>query len=219
MISLRNFLFPRVCPGCNHPLEDGNELCPICCDRIRIESSRWRPARDLPGIDRVSVLLPYDEFTRNLVHALKYHGARELGIPLGSLMAEKMCREITLGPDIVIVPVPLHPEKRRERGYNQCELLAEGFSRVSGLSIENGAIERARYTGTQTALDAETRKANVQGAFRIAREGALAGKRAMVIDDVLTTGSTMVECARALREAGAVGITACVVATPSIHDS
>ena len=219
VFSLRDFLFPKVCPGCDNPIEDGCELCSACRDRIRMESRQWRPTRDLPGIDRVSVLLPYDEFTRNLVHALKYHGARGLGVPLGSLMAEKMSRETTLGPDIVIVPVPLHPEKKRERGYNQCELLAKGFASASGLTVENGAIDRARYTGTQTALDAETRKTNVQGAFRIAREGVLAGKRAIVIDDVLTTGSTMAECARVLREAGAVEIMACVVSTPSIRDS
>jgi competence protein ComFC len=218
-ISIRDFLFPHVCPGCDNPLADGEALCGNCHEQIRAKSEQFQTRHELPGIDAVSVLLPYDEFTRNLVHGLKYHGVRMLGNPLGALMAEKMQKNFALRQDTLLIPVPLHPEKRKERGYNQCEQLADGFSSFSGLKVTAGLIERTRHTGTQTALDPESRKLNVQGAFRIREPQALEGKQAVILDDVLTTGSTVMECARVLRECGLSEVIVCVVATPAVHDS
>ncbi len=218
-VSIRDFLFPHVCPGCDNPLTDGEALCGNCHEQVRRKSEQFHACRELPGIDAVSVLLPYDGFTRNLVHGLKYHGVRTLGIPLGALMAEKMLKNFALRSDTLLIPVPLHPEKLKERGYNQCEQLADGFAVFSGLKVTAGLIERTRHTGTQTALDPESRKLNVQGAFRIRETTALEGKQAVILDDVLTTGSTVMECARALRECGLSEIMVCVVATPAIHDS
>ena len=182
-------------------------------------AEQHRCLRDLPGIERVSVLLPYEKLTRSLIHALKYHGAKSLGEPLGAMMAERMLKEAAFADGTLVVPVPLHPDKRGERGYNQCELLARGFAAACGLEVASGLVERTRNTDTQTALDPESRKSNVQGAFRFTGAAGPESCRAVLVDDVLTTGSTILECAGALRDGGFSSISVCVVATPAMHDS
>lgn len=111
-----------------------------------------------------------------------------------------------------IVPVPLHPRKKREREFNQAEYLAGALSRAFGVPVLSGSLRRVKDTVTQMALDAERRAANLRGAFAMRRTEAVAGKRLVLVDDVFTTGATMDACAKVLRVAGAQRVIALAVA-------
>jgi ComF family protein len=134
------------------------------------------------------------------VHAFKFHGQRALARPLGDLVVEQCARGLP-GPADALVPVPLAPGRERERGFNQSALLAERVGRALGRPVRTGWLGRARPTRPQSELAADERRRNVRGAFRAAP--AVGGRHVVVIDDVLTTGATVTECARALRAAGA----------------
>ena len=111
----------------------------------------------------------------------------------------------------VIVPVPLHPTRQRERGFNQSALLADLLSAHTGIQV-NPALERIRYTTTQTAFDRTARMQNLRGAFRLRKTAHVRGLRVLLVDDVLTTGSTVSECARILKSAGALCVHAATAA-------
>jgi competence protein ComFC len=112
----------------------------------------------------------------------------------------------------LVVPVPLHSRKKREREFNQAELLAMALRKILGVAVDQMNLRRVRDTGTQTALSAEERHRNLQGAFVVRRADAFKGKQLVVLDDVFTTGATMNACAKTLREAGATNVIALAVA-------
>jgi competence protein ComFC len=149
---------------------------------------------------------------RNLVHSFKYGGQRHLRYPLTAWLRE------TLGdPRLrdrhfdLIVPVPLHPARERERGFNQAALLAELLAESMRVPAR-AVLERTRYTTTQTVHDRAERMENLAGAFRLRKNRDVRDLRVLLIDDVLTTGSTLSECARVLRAAGAVSVHAATAA-------
>jgi ComF family protein len=217
--ALADFLYPPVCLLCGKACEGEKAICSGCLAAAAEKSRAFEPSpRTLDAVSDVFVLLPYDRTCRTLVHAFKYHGLPSVAALAGDLMARKMLPRLTGYPHAPLVPVPLHPDKLRERGYNQCRRLADGFAAFSGHTIREDLLERVIYTGTQTALDAESRKSNVRGVFRYIGDTALRGEPVILLDDVMTTGSTLAECARVLREAGAGKIAVCVVATPGVKD-
>lgn len=215
--SVLDFLFPPACPVCGGSFTAKEIICHNCMDAITDCSYSYAPPQKvLTNIEKISILLPYNSMCRSLIHALKYHGMHSIGLVLGELMARNTFNECSSLKTPCIVPVPLHPSKLNERGYNQSERLAEGFSSFSGYEICNDLLIRKKQTGTQTALDHEQRAQNVQDAFRYTGRKSLSGRPVILIDDVMTTGSTTSECAKALKEGGARDITVCVVATPEI---
>jgi len=111
----------------------------------------------------------------------------------------------------VVIPVPLHPARKRERGFNQAELIAELLSTQANLTMRD-ALERIRYTTTQTAHDRAERMENLRDAFRLRKKANVRGLRVLLIDDVLTTGSTLSECARVLKAGGAISVHAATAA-------
>jgi ComF family protein len=146
---------------------------------------------------------------REAIHALKFGGRPVLATPLGRLLAEAGARALPAPPaDWAdgLVPVPLHPARLAERGFNQAELLAAPCAARWRVPVLSRALVRRRPTLPQTDLDPAARRANVRDAFRVPRPAAVEGRRVLLVDDVLTTGATVGAAARALRAAGAAAV-------------
>lgn len=150
----------------------------------------------------------YEGSLRDALHALKFDGCRALAAPLGDLITRAVRAEASLGADVV-VPVPLHPSRLRERGFNQAELLAHRVARTLHLPCHTHLVRR-RLTAPQSTLARTGREANVLGAFSCA--GGLIGATVLLVDDVMSTGNTASACAGALLEAGAARVVVATVA-------
>jgi ComF family protein len=154
----------------------------------------------------------YGDVVREALHAFKFGGRRALAAPLGDLLAEAVQGRLPRGLPDLLVPVPLHPRRERERGFNQSSLLACRLGRAWGRPVRDDILGRVVATPSQTALDAAARRANVRGAFRLRRPELIVGRHVVVVDDILTTGATLSECARTLQEMGATTVGALTVA-------
>ena len=149
---------------------------------------------------------------RRLIHEFKYHRQHYLRHPLAGWLYETMNDPRLHGRRFdLIAPVPLHPARERERGYNQAALLAELLARRIRVPFR-AVLERVRYTSTQTAHDRAERMENLRDAFRLRKRAEVQDLRVLLIDDVLTTGSTLSECARVLKESGAISVHAATAA-------
>jgi ComF family protein len=171
---------------------------------------------DLPApLLQLEWCAPFGGPVRAALHQLKYAGERRLAGPLGEAVARRW-RRVGQGASVV-VPVPVHAERRRQRGYDQAALIAEVVAAALGLPLLQ-PLERARATIAQFQLGRDERSTNVRGAFRVRDDpgagaaGLLGGEWVLLVDDVLTTGSTLVACATALEAAGALAVSAIVVA-------
>jgi ComF family protein len=163
-----------------------------------------------PPLLQLEWCAPFSGVVRRALHELKYSGEQRLAVPLGAAIARRW-RRASAGGD-VLVPVPVHAERRRRRGYDQAELLARAAAAELGLTCAP-ILERARATIAQFDLDRSARASNVAGAFRVRtdpRSAArpLTGRWVVLIDDVVTTGASLAACAEPLLEAGAVGVRA-----------
>jgi ComF family protein len=210
--SVLDLVFPPRCAGCERL---GAWLCPACqgtfhrleppvCPRCGTPTPSARdcvPCLD-PGspLDSIRSAAYFGGHLRSAIHRFKYQDLRVLAEPLGQLMAEAW--EQVGVPSDLIVPVPLHPIRLHQRGYNQSALLARELGRYVRLPVAEEAMERTRNTAPQTSLGGEERRANVHRAFN-AQPARLAGFRVILVDDVLTSGATLEACAEALRQAGA----------------
>jgi ComF family protein len=216
--SFIDFIYPPECISCHAPLDDGGQkVCETCWRAIRritpdlplYTETKARLREEGCVSDLISCFLFEKEGPlQHIIHALKYQKYKSLGFELGG----RLGRLIAGGQkDIdIIVPVPLHKIKQRERGYNQAELIAKGISAAFGRPIVGEAVRRTRNTQTQTKLDIEGRRKNVEGAFapNPAARDLIRGKTCLLVDDVITTGATTSSCAKELLAAGA----ACVIA-------
>jgi len=165
-----------------------DDRCPVC--------SKWK--LEIAGIRSVFL---FQGLVRQAIHQFKYNNFKALAIPLAQLLAESM--ETRPLPADVIVPVPLHHRRLRERGYNQSGLLAQELGNLTGMPVVEKSLMRVGNTPAQTrAASADVRRANVRGAFSC-KDGRLRGKQVLIVDDVCTTGATLDSCAVALNRAGA----------------
>ncbi|MEN9353378.1 MAG: hypothetical protein RL318_703 [Fibrobacterota bacterium] len=199
---LGSFVFPDSCLRCGAAAPT-SPLCPACLTEA---SGAIAPNPETPpGLTRLHCGVTLTEPARVLVHGLKYHGQRRNAKALVDLSRPSI--QPGLFPaDTLLVPVPLHATRRRERGYNQSHLLARAWSPVLGLPVCE-ALQRTRSTGTQTRLSADARRANLEGALRPSK-AFVPGRPCLLIDDVATTGSTLSACAAVLLKAGASDVQA-----------
>jgi ComF family protein len=149
---------------------------------------------------------------REALHAFKFGGRRALAAPLADLIAETDPASLPGGAPDLLVPVPLSRAREQERGFNQAALLARRVGRAWDVPVHPGALVRSVDTRAQTELSGRERRHNVRGAFRVERPRAVAGRHIIIVDDILTTGSTAGACALALRRAGAVTVGVVTVA-------
>jgi len=227
-----DFFFPPLCNACRTYIPEAGPLhiCPACRERMTPIAAPLCRLCGLPftGIgedhtcggcstsqhqyDAARAALVYDEACRDLIHAFKYRNKTHLRRPLALLTIEGLAEFVRLRAAELIVPVPLHRKKLRSRGFNQSVLLSEIFSSHWGIPLERHNLGRIRWTEPQVNLSAADRKANVKGAFSVRNPERVRGRRVLLVDDVLTTGSTVEECARMLKGAGADEVTVITVA-------
>lgn len=226
--SLFSLFFPASCRVCRHSIErfTTTPVCAACVNAVRAcPDARCRKcglflqtATVLHGLATCRVCRSgafvfeqarsfawYDDTLRTLIHLLKYQGfqplAKPLGAWLGSLTTEFERQQFDL-----VIPVPLHVKRQRQRGFNQAALLAAHVSQAQGIPLGARNCVRVRDTRPQTGLRAAERRKNVAGAFQVPRAESVKGRRVLLIDDVMTTGATVNSCARALLDAGAQGV-------------
>jgi ComF family protein len=221
---------PPLCAACREPVET-NGLCPVCwsklnfitrpyCERLGIPFQydpgpgvlSMEAIADPPAYNRARAAVRFDEISRALVHALKYGDRLDLAPTMGRWISHAG-RELLAQAD-ALVPVPLHWRRQWARRFNQSAMLAASVSAQSGVPVAAGALKRVKATAQQVGLSRAERASNIQGAFKVPDSGraAVAGRRLVLIDDVLTSGATVDGCARALNRAGAASVDVLVFA-------
>ncbi|HZS63770.1 MAG TPA: ComF family protein [Xanthobacteraceae bacterium] len=221
---------PPLCPACREPVKDGG-LCASCwarlsfisrpfCERLGIPFAydpgpgvlSMEAIADPPSYQRARAAVAYDDVARALVHAFKYGDRIDLSPIIGRWTANAG-RELLRDAD-GLVPVPLHWRRLWARRFNQSAALAQTIAAESGVPVLHDALKRIKATAHQVGLSRSERSSNVQGAFRVSPTGKaqIAGRRLVLVDDVLTSGATVDACARALLRAGAANVDVLVFA-------
>ncbi|MBN8913632.1 MAG: ComF family protein [Rhizobiales bacterium] len=234
--ALSDIVMPPVCLICRAPIAGHDTLCARCwrdidfirpplCDRLGLPLPyatggtmiSAAAAADPPPYDRARAVASYAGSMRTLVHALKFHDRHDVRRLLGKWLVEAG-RELVADAEIA-VPVPLARRRLWTRRFNQAALLAGEGARLTGLRYEPLLLERVRATESQVGLTRGQRHRNVSGAFAVPsrREGSVAGRKILLVDDVITTGSTVGACARALRHAGAARVDVLALALVTDH--
>jgi ComF family protein len=184
--------------------DDGLRTCPVC---RRID----RP------FERATSYGSYDGGLRELIHLLKFHGVKPAADVLGRMLADAIGKlDPIFGERVLVVPVPLYRAKKRQRGFNQAELIARAAINASAarerLQLAPNILRRTRDTHSQIGLTSHQRRENLRGAFTVVRAAEVTGREVLLVDDVYTTGTTASECARVLRRAGAAKVWVATVA-------
>ena len=207
--ELAHLFFPRHCLLCGRSLAKGEEqIClPCLCQLPRTEQHLQA---DNPLVEALREAFPFERGMafyyferggkmRQLVHAIKYKGYKKAGYWIARHVArELMAIQSDFTQFDYLVPVPLHRDKQRERGFNQSEWIARGLQSVWGTPIDTTSLVRAQATESQTHKTPLERWQNVCAVFKASEDSPLAGKRVLLVDDVCTTGSTFLACAHAL---------------------
>ncbi len=228
--SLANFAFPPVCGQCHRLSSDGltGGICSQCWATTMVwrEGQCQRCGGEAPagnslcrgclipdwGCSDIRTIGPFQPPLSEAIHRLKYSDARRVARRLGDLLAARLEGVGRYLQARMVLAVPLHPARRRERGYNQAQLLAERLGQALRVPAPEGLLSRARNNQSQTTLNKEQRRRNVDGIFAVTDPGLIKGRRIILVDDVLTTGATIGSCGHALLAAGASEVLACTAA-------
>ncbi|MBX0291772.1 ComF family protein [Hymenobacter sp. HSC-4F20] len=218
-------LFPQVCLACQEPLARGEDhLCTACRAQLPYTDYHRLPPADNPLARRFWGKLPvqhafsYLRFQKHgrvqhLLHQLKYRGQQEVGRVLGRWFGQELA-QAGFGPEFdLILPVPLHARKLASRGYNQADSFAEGLAASLGCPWSAHGLRRLTQTESQTRKSRLQRWQNVAEVFEVADPATVAGRRILIVDDVLTTGATLEACAVVLLAAGAKAVSVATIAT------
>jgi len=222
--KLLHVIFPTACAGCRKPLWDTPVpfFCQQCWDTLKPFRGPFCPRCGRPFASSVAIhhspshhcgacrkrplaltqawsLFPYQTPLKEAITLFKYRGKLSLAKPLARALIETLPALPVLDG---IIPVPLHPQRLREREYNQSLLLADRLSHQTGIPLLLACLLRIRPTVPQTSLSKKERLTNLRGAFSVAKSAHIKGKRILLVDDVFTTGTTLHECAKTLRRAG-----------------
>lgn len=205
-------VYPPRCPLCDAFQPGRDAPCPDCAVLLRTLTADALLAPAIAAkLERCRSCFAYEGRIVDALHGFKYRERLDLLRYLGRSLAEEARR---MGDVDLVLPVPLHPRRLRERGFNQAALLARRMGGQVGAVVELDLLARVRDIPPQVGLAREERIANVRGAFAVRAPYAsrVAGRRLLLIDDVMTTGATLAECARALADAGAASVSALTVA-------
>lgn len=238
--SLFSVLFPSDCRICQSPLTEISNLpvcracveaiapldgvlCSLCGEKLFGQHQLSRDSGPLCGIcrrvappfRRAVAFGAYDGELRELIHLLKYQQIRPAARVLAGFIAQSVSG-LELSHDLLVIPVPLWPGRRQERGFNQAEEIARCFVRSRGpatsIQLDTTSLVRKRETASQTGLSRHQRRANMRGAFAVVAADRVRGRSVLLLDDVMTTGTTAGECARVLLRAGSKEVFVATVA-------
>lgn len=210
----------HLCNDCRDGLPVLSGPCCSICGRSFDGAGNNHPCGDCllhpPPWETARAALLYDGGCRDLIHAFKYRHRFHLRRPLALLTAERLAAFAAEAKADLLAPVPLHPRRLRQRGFNQSLLLAELLEKTWQVPLQRQLLQRTRYTTSQTELSAEQRATNLRDAFAVSDPAVVTGKRVLLVDDVFTTGATLAECSRCLLQAGAAAVCCVTVARAPI---
>lgn len=220
--SLLHLIYPHCCAACGSDvLNTHQHLCLRCQAELPFTGFEHLPDNPVEKIFwgrlplRAACSILY--FSRqspvqHLLHQLKYRGHRALGLALGREMGLALAETRRFQPIDVLVPLPLHPKREHERGYNQARLLCEGMSTCLGKPVVTELVNRKKATATQTRKNREERWRNTAGLFAAGPPNSIAGKHLLLVDDVVTTGATLEACGEELLKAGPASLSIATLA-------
>jgi ComF family protein len=233
--SLVSLFFPTTCRLCEKPVDDISVgvVCASCWSQIEtiappfcktcgyaFPSKSIDPEKALCGgcrrgvyrFDSARALGPFREPLKEIIHQFKYRSHPSLARPLAARLATLYAAHREQLKADLIIPVPLHGAREKERGFNQAAELAKRLARLTGIRVEPGWLLRKRPTKVQAGLSRRERRLNMSGAFAVPEKAECGGKSVLLLDDVFTTGATLNECARILKQEGAHRVSALTVA-------
>ena len=216
--TLFDFFLPRFCPGCNKKLSSKEQ--PVCSEclssiliaddfRLQFEYDKKFTTEKIIKDFYARYVFETDKTLQDIIHALKYKKQFKLGTFLGEILSEGV-KNLNWQFDL-IVPVPIHPLKKAERGYNQSDYIVKGLSKSLGIPYSTKLLKRTKHTESQTHLAMTERAKNVANAFKVKNPELIKGKSFLLVDDVITTGATTQECGKALVNSGAKTVYACSI--------
>jgi len=215
--SLLDLISPRTCVVCGQRLSVSEEtICSKCNLHLPRTGFQQDPYENIMAkifwgqvpIERATALFYYEPHaeTANILYEMKYKNHPEIGEVMGRLMARELQMSNFFEGIDGIIPVPLAKKRQRQRGYNQSHELAKGISEITGLPIYNKVVRRTVFEGSQTSLGRWERNENVEQVFELKDAPTVQGKHLLLVDDVVTTGATIIACAKELCKAGGVRI-------------
>lgn len=231
--SLFDIIFPEKCRLCGERVRDqgGLPICLDCWGKLETITPPFCTICGIPFTSKEGISHPcslclrkppsfkvaravgkYSGPLREAIIELKYKGRGSIARRLGMMMADMVARDPELSDIELLLPVPLHRSRMRERGFNQSELLAKAMGKELGIEVNTSSLIRARRTASQVGLGMEERIKNVAGAFVVARKDAIEGRSLALVDDVMTTGATANECSKTLVKGGARSVSVVVLA-------
>lgn len=203
-------IFPRLCTACNNRLNKHEDL--ICLDCANnLPQTHFHKDKDNPvakifwgrvPLENAAAFLFFSKKgkVQNMLHHLKYKGTKEVGVLLGKIYGASLIKEHAFKDVDFIVPVPLHPDKLKKRGYNQSEVIAAGMAISMGVPLNTSIFERTVFTETQTKKSRYKRWENVSNIFSVTNPVPFENKHILLVDDVITTGATIEACAHEIRK-------------------
>ena len=217
-----NLLFPNCCLNCNEMIGDRKRyLCEECKKKIEYKDYHEYPNNnelfyDLYKQTHVDMAFAMCSFVNHgpvqaLMHYLKYKGCTDIGVRLGDMYVQRWPDSLTKKFD-VIVPVPLHNMRLKQRGYNQSDFIARGMSKYLDVPIDTTSVIRCKNTKSQTTKGKYDRILDMKDAFKVVRPSEMENKRILVVDDIITTGATITSCAKTIKNSCRCNVSVCAIA-------
>lgn len=220
--SLIHLIYPDLCIACNKRTTDINDsFCLDCYTELPFTNDIDLKENDFKDHfkGKIQICFATSLFyfvktgvVQDIIKQLKYHGKDNYGIKLGQLFGITFQSSELVKSIDIIVPVPLHKKKEAKRGYNQSRKFGEGISTILNLPLSNGNLIRVKNTLTQTKMNNDARIRNMQNAFYVMNPGEFVNRHVLLVDDVLTTGSTLLECAVTLKDIPGITISMATIA-------
>lgn len=222
--AFTQLLYPNLCPACGNHLIKNQKLCFDCEANLPLTDFHLHKENEVTekfygriSIENGGALLRFTKSGRvqELIHELKYYGNSEIGIHLGRMYGEILKKNNAFKTIDLIIPVPLHPKKEKQRGYNQSDMIAQGLSDTMNIPWQRNILIRTEYTISQTKKSNINRFENVKNAFTVSQPKLIQNKHILLVDDVLTTGATLEVCALSLLEVEGCRVSLAVLAIAS----